>query len=141
MSLYSRTLQAHAKVYERTDGRLGHRLLGVPTILLRTTGRKTGQERTSALVYARDGEDFLIVASNGGADRPPAWLLNLEAQPEVSFQLGRERHPATARAVYPDDADYERLIKVCNDNNKDRYATYRTLTDRPIPVVALTPHA
>ena len=140
MSLYTRTLQVHAAIYERTDGRLGHRLLGVPTILLRTTGRKTGQERTSALVYARDGADFLVVASNGGADRPPAWLLNAKAQPEVSFQLGRDRRPATARPVYPDDADYERLMKLCNDNNKDRYATYRTRTDRPIPVVVLTPH-
>lgn len=139
MSLYTRTLEVHAAIYERTDGRLGHRLLGVPTILLRTTGRKTGQERTSALVYARDGEDFLVVASNGGADRPPAWLLNLEAQPEVSFQLGRERRTATARPVYPDNADYERLMKLCNDNNKDRYATYRARTDRPIPVVVLTP--
>jgi deazaflavin-dependent oxidoreductase (nitroreductase family) len=140
MSLYTRTLEVHAAIYERTDGRLGHRLLGVPTILLRTTGRKSGQERTSALVYARDGEDFLVVASNGGADRPPAWLLNLKAQPEVSFQLGRERRTATARPVHPDDADYERLMKLCNDNNKDRYATYRTRTDRPIPVVVLTPH-
>jgi len=140
MSLYTRTLQLHAAIYERTDGRLGHRLLGVPTVLLRTTGRKSGQERTSALVYARDGEDFLVVASNGGADKPPAWLLNLEAQPEVGVQLGRTQHRATARPVYPDDADYERLMKLCNDNNKDRYATYRSMTARPIPVVVLTPH-
>lgn len=140
MSLYTRTLQLHAAVYERTDGRLGHRLLGVPTILLRTTGRKSGRERTSALVYARDGDDLLVVASNGGADRPPAWLLNLEAQPEVELQLGRERQRATARPVYPGEADYERLMTLCNDNNKDRYATYRSRTDRPIPVVILTPH-
>jgi deazaflavin-dependent oxidoreductase (nitroreductase family) len=141
MSLYTRTLQLHAAIYERTDGRLGHRLLGVPAILLRTTGRKTGKERTSALVYARDGQDLLIVASNGGADRPPAWLLNLKADPEVGYQLARERRRATARAVYPGDPDYERLMRVCNDNNKDRYAAYRSKTDRPIPVVVLTPHA
>jgi len=139
MSLYTRLLRAHADIYERTDGRLGHRLLGVPTILLRTTGRKSGQERTSALVYARDGGDLLIVASNGGADRPPAWLLNLEADPAVGYQLGRKRTPATARPVYPDDADYERLMAVANANNKDRYATYRTRTERPIPVVVLSP--
>ena len=140
MSLYTRVLKTHADIYERTDGRLGHRLLGVPTILLRTTGRKTGKERTSALVYARDGEDLLIVASNGGVDRPPAWLLNLEAKPEVGFQLGRKRTAATARPVFPDDSDYERLMAICNANNKDRYAEYRTRTDRPIPVVVLTPH-
>ena len=141
MSLYTRTLQAHAAIYERTDGRLGHRLLGVPTILLRTKGRKSGLERTSALVYARDGEDLLVVASNGGADRPPAWLLNLEADPQVVVQLGRDRRDAVARAVYPDQPDYERLMQVCNDNNKNRYAAYRKRTDRPIPVVVLTPAA
>jgi deazaflavin-dependent oxidoreductase (nitroreductase family) len=139
MSLYTRTLSAHAAIYERTDGRLGHRLLGVPTILLRTKGRKSGLERTSALVYARDGDDLLVVASNGGADRPPAWLLNLEADPEVGVQLGRDRRTAVARAVYPDQPDYERLLKLCNDNNKDRYAEYRKRTGRPIPVVVLTP--
>lgn len=141
MSLYLRMIRWHATIYEKTNGWLGHRLFGVPAILLRTKGRKSGLERTSALVYARDGEDLLVVASNHGGDRPPAWLLNLEADPEVSVQLGRKRLSAKARAVYPDQPDYERLLKICNDNNKDRYTDYRTRTDRPIPVVALTPTA
>ena len=139
MSAYTRLLDTHAKIYKATDGRLGHRLLWVPTLLLHTTGRKSGITRSSALVYARDGADLLVVASNGGSDRPPAWLLNLTADSAVEVQVGRKRTKATARPVFPDDADYERLLALCNANNKDRYATYRKRTDRPIPVVVLTP--
>jgi deazaflavin-dependent oxidoreductase (nitroreductase family) len=65
---------------------VGQRLIGVPCLLLRTTGRKSGTVRTSALVYARDGEDYLLVASNGGADRPPGWLFNIQAEPKVEIQ-------------------------------------------------------
>jgi len=139
MSAYLRLLDTHAKIYKATDGRLGHRLLWVPSLLLHTKGRKTGLARTSALVYARDGADLLVVASNGGSDRPPAWLLNLTADSNVEAQIGRDRRAATARVVLPDDADYERLMGLCNANNKDRYAEYRKRTDRPIPVVGLTP--
>jgi len=60
-------------------------------VLLRTTGRKTGAERTAALVYLEDGDDLVIVASNGGSDRPPAWLLNIQKMPTVGVQIGRER--------------------------------------------------
>ena len=81
----------HEQLYKRTDGRLGHRMIGVPTLLLRTTGRRSGATRTNGLVYARDGDDYLVVASNGGADRPPAWLHNLRANPASRF-----RSPASA---------------------------------------------
>jgi deazaflavin-dependent oxidoreductase (nitroreductase family) len=139
MSAYLRLLDAHAKIYKATDGRLGHRLLWVPTLLLHTKGRKSGLARSSALVYAKDGADLLVVASNGGSDRPPAWLLNLTADNNVEAQVGRDRKPATARVVLPDDADYERLMALCNANNSNRYAEYRKRTERPIPVVVLTP--
>lgn len=142
MSLYLRLLSAHADIYQRTDGRLGHRLLGVPTILLKTTGRKSGLERSSALVYATDPqhpETLLIVASNGGADRPPAWLLNITADSNVTVQLKRNQYAATATPIYPGEPDYDRLMALCNANNKDRYARYRSMTERPIPVVALSP--
>ncbi len=137
MSAYTRLLDAHARIYKATDGRLGHRLLWVPTLLLHTKGRRTGLPRSSALVYARDGDRLLVVASNGGSDRPPAWLLNLTAEPAVEIQVGRERRPATATPVFPDDPDYERLMALCNANNRNRYAAYRRRTDRPIPVVVL----
>ena len=139
MSLFSTVLRVHAKIYESTDGRVGHRLLGVPTLLLRTTGRRSRLTRTNGLVYARDGADYLVVASKGGSDQPPAWLLNLEADPEVEIQIGRERQKARARAVEPSDPDYARLWKIVNDNNGDRYTAYQSETSRPIPVVIITP--
>lgn len=139
MSLTGSILRVHEEIYTRTDGRIGHHMLGVPTLLLRTTGRRSGARRTNALVYARDGSDLLVVASNGGADRPPAWLLNLQANPAVEFQIGRQRRAGTAAVVQPSDARYERVWQIVNANNHDRYTGYQQQTARPIPVVAVTP--
>jgi F420H(2)-dependent quinone reductase len=139
MSVTSQVLRLHEQIYKRTDGRVGHRMIGVPTLLLRTTGRRSGATRTNGLVYARDGDDYLVVASNGGADQPPAWLHNLRANPDVEIQVGRERQKGTARTVEPADSDYERLWTIVNENNRDRYRAYQELTDRPIPVVVVTP--
>lgn len=139
MSLFSNVLRVHEKLYKATDGLVGHRLLGVPTLLLRTTGRRSGVIRTNGLVYARDGADYLVVASKGGSDQPPAWLLNLKAKPEVEIQVGRERQKASSRAVEPSDPDYARLWKIVNENNGDRYTAYQSETSRPIPVVVITP--
>ena len=139
MSLTGQVLRIHEELYKRTDGRLGHCMIGVPTLLLRTTGRRSGATRTNALVYAPDGNDYLLVASNGGADRPPAWLHNLNANPDVEIQIGRERRRGTARVVEPSDPDYERLWKLVNQNNHDRYTGYQQRTTRPIPVIAITP--
>ena len=139
MSLTAQVLRFHERLYEATDGRVGHKMIGVPTLLLRTTGRRSGATRTNGLVYARDGDDYLVVASNGGADQAPAWLFNLRANPDVEIQVGRERQKGTAREVGPSDPDYERLWKIVNENNKDRYSAYQEKTKRQIPVVALTP--
>jgi F420H(2)-dependent quinone reductase len=132
-------LSVHQQLYERTDGRVGHRLIGVPCALLRTTGRRTGQVRTSALVYARDGGDYLFVASNGGSDHPPAWLFNIAAEPKVEIQVGRARMQAAARVVPADDPGYPRLWRLVNDNNHRRYDGYQSKTSRKIPVVVVTP--
>jgi len=139
MSLTSQVLRVHEKLYVASDGRIGHRMIGVPTLLLRTTGRRSGATRTNGLVYARDGADYLVVASNGGADRAPAWLHNLRADPKVEIQIGRTRRPAIARVVDSTDPDYQRLWQIVNENNRDRYNGYQQMTARPIPVVALTP--
>ena len=138
MGITSLVLRVHERLYKQTDGRIGHGMLGVPTLLLRTTGRRSGATRTNALVYARDGDAWLVVASNGGADRPPGWLHNLRARPDVEVQLGRERQSARARIVEPSDPDYDRLWKIVNENNSDRYSGYQKMTDRPIPVVVLS---
>ena len=114
-------------------------MLGVPTLLLRTTGRRSGATRTNGLVYARDGDDYLVVASNGGADRPPAWLHNLRANPDVEIQIARERWKGTARIIESSDPDYDRLWSVVNKNNRDRYTAYQKQTARAIPAIVVTP--
>ena len=139
MSLTSQVLRLHEKLYVRSDGRLGHHMIGVPTLLLRTTGRRSGATRTNGLVYARDGDDYLVVASHGGADKAPAWAHNVRANPEVEVQVARERRKGTARIVEPSDPSYDRLWKIVNENNRDRYSAYQTKTSRPIPVIAVTP--
>jgi F420H(2)-dependent quinone reductase len=139
MSITGQILQIHEQLYRRTDGRIGHHMIGVPTLLLRTTGRRSGAIRTNSLVYARDDDDYLVVASNGGADRPPAWLHNLRANPAVEIQIARERRKGTAKVVEPADPHYDRLWSVVNRNNRDRYTAYQKQTARAIPVIAVTP--
>jgi deazaflavin-dependent oxidoreductase (nitroreductase family) len=133
-------LGLHQSIYDKTDGRVGHRMLVVPCLLLRTTGRRSGKPRTAALVYASDGRDYVVVGSNGGSDRPPGWIHNVRAQPNVEVQVGRRHMPATARVLEQGDPDYERLWRVVNDNNRHRYDSYQTKTNRPIPLVVLTPN-
>jgi F420H(2)-dependent quinone reductase len=139
MSVMGQVLRFHEWLYKGTDGRIGHRMIGVPTLLLRSTGRRSGVTRTNALVYARDGADYVVVASNGGTDRDPAWLHNLRAKPAVEIQVGRERHEAASKVIEPSDTDYERLWKIVNENNQDRYSAYQKQTSRPIPIVVITP--
>jgi deazaflavin-dependent oxidoreductase (nitroreductase family) len=139
VSVTSAFLRLQQWLYVRSDGRLGHGMSGVPTLLLRTTGRRSGVTRTNGLVYARDGDSYLVVASNGGADRAPAWLYNLRAKPEVGIQVRRERLTGFARVIEPSDPDYERLWRIVNDNNRDRYTAYQQKTARPIPVIEIKP--
>jgi deazaflavin-dependent oxidoreductase (nitroreductase family) len=139
MSALGRVLAVHQFLYERSDGRIGHRMLGTPTLLLRTTGRRSGARRTNGLVYVPDGDDYVVVASKGGDAHAPGWLFNLTAEPNVQVQVGRERRPATARVVNHDDPDFERLWRLVNDNNGGRYDGYQSKTERPIPVVVLSP--
>jgi F420H(2)-dependent quinone reductase len=137
--LGAQLLKAHQLVYEQSGGRIGHRILGVPCLLLHTTGARTGLPRTSALAYARDGDAYLVAASMGGSPRAPGWYHNLLADPEVEIQIGTRRIPVTARAVQAGSAEYERLWDIVNKANHDRYRGYQRLTTRPIPVVVLDP--
>jgi F420H(2)-dependent quinone reductase len=138
-ALTGQMLRLHQRLYTALDGRVGHGMLGVPTLLLRTTGRRSGLTRTNALVYARDGDEYLVVASNGGADQAPAWLHNVRANPDVEVQVGRERRRGATRLVEPSDPDYGRLWRIVNENNRNRYDGYQRKTTRPIPVVAIRP--
>ncbi|WP_216912504.1 nitroreductase/quinone reductase family protein [Nocardia noduli] len=138
--VFVNVLKAHQWVYEHSRGVVGHRVLfGNPTLLLRTVGRKTGVDRTSALTYGRDGDDYLVTASNGGSPRPPGWLANAKAEPLCEIQVGTSRITVTARATYPDDPDYERRWRIVDEVNQGRYTEYQKQTKRPIAVVVLTP--
>jgi F420H(2)-dependent quinone reductase len=129
-------LSVYQWLYEMTDGRFTW-LAGLPVLLLRTIGRKSGLERTAALVYLKDGMDFVVVASNGGGDRPPAWLVNIQKNPAVGVQVGRERLRMQARVADPKER--ERLWPLVNQNNADRYDAYQVKTKREIPLVILSP--
>jgi F420H(2)-dependent quinone reductase len=139
-ALEKTVLRLHDTIYQKTNGWIGHKVPGMaPTLLLHTVGAKTGQPRTSALTYARDGDGYLIVASNAGADRYPAWYHNLRKHPECEINIGPKRFAVTARLIIPDDTDYQRLWQLVNKNNADRYSGYQSQTSRPIPIFALTP--
>lgn len=135
-----RLLHIHDLIYQKSGGRIGHRLPGFPdSLLLHTTGAKTGQARINTLSYARDGDNYLVVASMGGAPRSPGWYHNLKANPNVEINVGTKRLKVTAKPVLPEDPDYARLWKLVNDNNSNRYDAYQQKTSRPIPIVVLTP--
>jgi deazaflavin-dependent oxidoreductase (nitroreductase family) len=132
-------LRVHDAVYQKTKGWIGHRILGIPNLLLHTVGAKTGKARTTTLTYARDGDAYLVVASKGGDPKAPGWYHNLKANPNVEINVGPKRFRATAKPVLPDDPDYARLWQLVNDNNSNRYEAYQKKTSRPIPVVILKP--
>lgn len=132
-------LKVHQWLYERTNGRIGHRLLGVPCLLLDTVGAKTALRRVNSLTYVRDGADYVVVASNGGAPRSPGWYFNLKARPDASIRVGTTEIPVVARLLGPGDPDYARLFAAADANNGGRYTGYQKLTDRPIPIVVLAP--
>ncbi len=133
-------LRLHDTVYQRSGGRIGQHVPGMPpSLLLHSTGAKSGQPRTSTLTYANDGNDYLIVASNGGSSRNPAWLHNLRAHPDVEINVGPRRFPVTAAILGPEDPDYPRLWNLVNKNNREMYRGYQTKTTRPISIIRLAP--
>src|SRR5690242_3040675 len=130
-------LTVHQWLYETTDGRIGASLGGRPMLLLRTVGRRTGEPRTAALLYVRDGDAYAVVASKGGAPRHPAWFHNLTAQPEAEIQVGRDRIPVRARVAEGKERD--RLWARADEVNQGQYVVYQSRTSRVIPVVVLEP--
>jgi len=130
-------LTVHQVVYDRSGGRIGASLAGRPMLLLRTTGARTGQARTAALLFVRDGEDYAVIASKGGDDRHPGWYHNLIADPDVEIQVGTDTVPVRARVAQGDERD--RLWAAADAVNKGQYTTYQSRTDREIPVVVLAP--
>lgn len=132
-------LRVHRWLYEHSDGRVGHGMIGAPTLLLRTKGRQTGQQRCAALNYVPDGDSVIVGASNAGAGSAPAWLHNLRSDPVVEIQIGRQHLWARAAVLEPSHPDYPRLWELMNGTNHGRYDWWQAHTSRPIPLVAITP--
>jgi len=126
----------HSFVYRVTNGKVGGRLAGGPVLLLTTTGRKSGQERTIPLLYLPDGEDLVVVGSNGGTATHPAWWLNLIANPEATVDASGRK--TRVRAIRASSEDKERLWPKLVEMYGG-YENYQKRTDREIPVVILRP--
>lgn len=123
-------------LYRVTGGRLGARIGQAPVLLLHTTGRKSGQQRTAPLVYLPDGERMIVIGSNAGNDRVPAWALNLKANPDAEVEVGRRRVPVCARLT--EGEERTDLWRRCNDQYAG-FDDYATRTDRDIAVFVLEP--
>ena len=138
LNVFSRTFgTVHTWLYQKTDGRIGSRFTGgAPVMLLTTRGRKSGLLRTSPLLYLRDGERIVVVASKAGSPSHPAWYLNLTADPEVQVQIGDEKRKMRADTATREQKSkyWPRLIAVYPP-----YQAYQARTDRDIPVVILRP--
>ena len=126
--------QEHVDRYRATDGEEGHEWQGTITLLLTTTGRKSGDQRTTPLIYQEHDGDYLIVASKGGWDEPPAWYLNLQADPTVQVQVKDDVFEARARDATPEEKPemWAKMAKIW-----PAYDDYQKRTDRQIPVVVL----
>lgn len=130
--------QEHVQRYVETDGKEGHDWQGTTVLILTTTGRRTGKQRSTPLIYQRNGDDYLIIASHGGADQPPTWYLNLQADPDAQIQVKGERLPIRARtATAEEKPDLWRKMTA----TWPAYDDYTKKTDRVIPVVVLEPRA
>ena len=126
----------HVFFYRLSGGKLGGRFGKSPVLLLNTTGRKTGRQRTTPLLYLQDGDNLILVASYGGAPKHPVWWLNLQAKPEAEVEIGRKKLRVIARQA--DAAERERLWPLVVAMYGE-YAEYQKKTTREIPVVILHP--
>ncbi|MFD3484262.1 nitroreductase family deazaflavin-dependent oxidoreductase [Streptomyces sp. NPDC058665] len=125
----------HVKRYQETDGEVGHIWEnGTTTLILTTTGRKSGEQRSTPLIYRDHGDDVMVVASHGGADLDPQWYRNIQADPEVRVQVKGDRFIARARTATAEERPelWRRMAEVW-----PAYDEYETKTDREIPVVVL----
>jgi deazaflavin-dependent oxidoreductase (nitroreductase family) len=124
----------HTRRYVESDGEDGHEWMGVPTLVLTTRGRRSGQLRRNALIYGQDGDDYVIVASRGGHKNNPLWYLNLVEDPNVSVQVGADRFDATAHSA---SADEKARLWPAMTKIWPAYDEYQSKTERDIPVIVL----
>lgn len=123
-------------LYRLSGGRIGGRINQAPVLLLTTTGRKSGQKRTAPVVYLSDGENLVIIGSNAGHSRTPAWSLNLKTHPEAEVEVGRARRQVHARV-----AEGEERMELWRKHNEQYsgFDEYEARTDRDIALFVLEP--
>jgi len=126
----------HRFVYQASRGLIGHRTPAGPMLLLTTVGRRSGQQRTTPLLYMPDGQRFVVVGSNGGRDKPPSWVLNLSKTPSAEIQVGRRKVPVEARILAGEEraSMWPRLLE-----HYKGWGHYQGLTEREIKVVSFSP--
>lgn len=128
--------RVHVAIYRLTGGRLGGKLKGVEVLLLDHVGRKSGKRYSTPLLYMRDGENVVIVASKGGNPRHPAWWLNIRDAGRAEIEIGRKKTPVTVTQATAEEKEqlWPKLVAIWPD-----YQTYQDSTEREIPVAILTP--
>lgn len=128
--------KAHAWLVRRTGGRIGGRAFGVEILVLRTTGRRSGQQRDSPMFYLKHRDGFAVVASNGASKRPPAWWLNLQSEPNVEAFVRGTPYSLVARAATEQEVAelWPKFVKLYSG-----YEHYKSIASRKLPVVALEP--
>ncbi|MHB8693071.1 MAG: nitroreductase family deazaflavin-dependent oxidoreductase [Solirubrobacteraceae bacterium] len=136
-AVMSRLFQAHVTVYRLTGGLIGHRFPGMPPfLLLEHVGAKSGKVRTTPLGYVRDGENLILIGSNGGGPRNPGWFYNLQARPYVRVWIGSQQARVLAHVADPAERDqlWPTVLEV-----SDVFTDYQRRTERQIPLVVLEP--
>jgi deazaflavin-dependent oxidoreductase (nitroreductase family) len=130
------TGKLNVPLYRMSGGRIGGKISEAPVLLLTTTGRKSGQARTAPVVYLADGENVVVIGSNAGHSRTPAWSLNLKANPDAEVEVGRERRPVRARV-----AEGEERADLWRKHNEQYsgFDEYEARTDRDIALFVLEP--
>jgi F420H(2)-dependent quinone reductase len=125
---------AHVCLYRLSGGRIGGTLGRAGILLLHHVGRKSGKNRVSPLLYLRDGDDIVIVASMGGSDSHPSWWINLRGSPETTVEIGREKRPVVAELASPEERArlWPKLVEMYSS-----YGDYQKRTEREIPVIIL----
>lgn len=128
--------RAHVFLYRRTNGALGSRMGGISVLLMTTTGRKSGKQRTTPVFYVADGDRFLIVASNGGRGSLPNWWTNMRDSGQAQIQVGARRLQVRGRQASVDERPqlWQRVVAAYTG-----YEQYQQATDYPIPVIILQP--
>jgi deazaflavin-dependent oxidoreductase (nitroreductase family) len=135
--LLTKLMGGHAKIYRATHGLIGYKTPGAPDVLLLDhVGAKSGTHRTTPLVFARDGQNTILIASKGGYPKNPAWFHNLKANPDTTIQIGSKLILVHAREATPEE--YERLWGLAVEVYSG-YEAYRRRTERKIPLVVLEP--